>query len=734
MKKLLAIVAFAYFSITSAFAQTFTNYTDIWWNANESGWGLQVNQHNNEIFAVWYTYDTDGSQLFIIMSGCDLQAFNGTTCRGNLYRTTGSPFNTVFNKAQTVVTKIGDGTLTFNAYNSATFTYRIGVSPVITKAMTRFSFATRKSDYPRDNTDIYFQNGSDGWGVSVAQNGDALFKVIYHYDEVGKPMFVIGAPTLGANNSATGTLSRSRSNGGSHYLSTTWRASDITIFPVGDTTVSFAYGGFTSRFTVNGFAQTRTLERLPFGNALPVASAVGQRCVSPRANPKYGDRPGTLDQEKSFVRSFVDETYLWYSEVPSVNIASYTSPQSLFDVLKTNSRTSSGRLKDEFHFYDDTAAYEASFIAGIDAGYGANWALLSASPPRVIVLAYTEPNSPATNVGLARGAQVLTVDGVDVANGNNVNVLNEGLFPSTTGATHTFVVRDQGAVNTRVVTMTSASVTTSPVQNTKVIDTGNGRVGYMQFNSFNFPSEGALVNAFRQLTTGGVNDLVLDMRYNGGGLLYISSQLAYMITGAAQTSGKIFEKETYSDKRVADNTDPDYVSPFYGISSGFDNTNTVANAALPSLGLSRVYVLTSGGTASASEAAINALEGIGVRVIRVGSTTRGKPYGFVPVDNCGTTYFSVEFKGANQLGFGDYADGFAPTCAVADDYTRQLGDPAEARLAAALSYRATGVCPAPSVANSVTKSAFAGEPTFIKKFWQENRITLPKAMQGAGFR
>jgi len=100
-------------------------------------------------------------------------------------------------------------------------------------------------------------------------------------------------------------------------------------------------------------------------------------------------------------------------------------------------------------------------------------------------------------------------------------------------------------------------------------------------------------------------------------------------------------------------------------------------------------------------------------VIQIGSTTCGKPYGFYPQDNCGTTYFSIEFKGANDMGFGDYTDGFSPAnsltansgvsvpgCSVADDFTHQLGDPSEGRLAAALFYRANSSCSAGPSGNS----------------------------------
>ena len=133
----------------------------------------------------------------------------------------------------------------------------------------------------------------------------------------------------------------------------------------------------------------------------------------------------------------------------------------------------------------------------------------------------------------------------------------------------------------------------------------------------------------------------------------------------------------------------------------------IPGTPLPTLNLDRVYVITGPGTCSASESIINGLRGVGVDVYVIGSTTCGKPYGFYPTDNCGTTYFSIQFRGENAADFGDYSDGFSPAnqtgtvgtvvpgCSVEDDFTNALGDPDEARIAAALSFRASNnqVCP-----------------------------------------
>jgi carboxyl-terminal processing protease len=733
MKRIFAIAVFFGCFVSASIAQTISpavNYTDIWWaGPAESGWGIQITQHNDEIVGTWYTYDEQGAPLFILLSGCDVQKFNGSVCRGNLYRFTGTPYNVPFVKAD-IGPSIGVATLTFIGANTATFAYQIGGTS-ISKSISRFGFGSRLADFPRDATDLYYQADASGWGFSLAQNGASVFGVIYHYDVDRKPIFLIFNETINNSGVATGALLRTRSNG-SNFLTQNWRTADIPApTTVGSATATFTRGGgLTLDFTINGFNQKRSMSRLPFGSGLPVAATKEALCAAPRSDPKYGDRPGSLEAEKSWVRSYIDETYLWYNEVPNVSAASYTTPQRFFDALKTTALSGSGRPKDEFHFYQDTASYEASTQAGVEGGYGATWAFLSNTPPRNLVVAYVQAGSPAANAGLTRGTRILSVDGADLVNGNAVNTLNAGLFPAAPGETHIFTAQLPGAGAVLNVTMVSANIAIAPVQNVKTIDSANGRVGYLLLDSFNFPSEGALINAFTQLSAAGATDLVLDLRYNGGGFGYISSELAYMIAGAQRTINKTFLKRTYSDKRVADNSDASYAEPFYNGASGFPNTGTTARTALPTLNLGRVYILTSFNTASASELVINGLEGIGVQVIRLGTTTRGKPYGFFSRDNCGTTYSSIEVKAANNVGFGDYVDGFAPNCTVADDFTKELGDPTEGRLAAALSYRQTGICPAQKSSRfGLSVNDGTAEPRLLRPAWKETMILLPQNLQ-----
>ena len=468
-------------------------------------------------------------------------------------------------------------------------------------------------------------------------------------------------------------------------------------------------------------------------NVFQKSSVLKNRCVAPRADAKYGDRPGTFTAEKAWTQAYVFESYLWYNELPDITPAAYSTPRNFFDVYKTPAKTASGsRQKDRFHFWYDTPEYEA-LDQGEVFGYGFEVAAESTTPPRKFVVAYAEANSPAGQNGITRGARILEVDGADLVNGNDTVKLNAGLFPSAIGETHSFKILDLNATTPRTVSLVSGSITFNPVPIASTITTGSGKVGYIVFNDHNLPSEGGLINAVRSLRNAGINDLVLDLRYNGGGYLYIASELAYMIAGPTATNNKIMEKLTFSDKRSAETNSPDSTFPFFDASSGFPGTNSVADAPLPFLNLKRVFVLTSGGTASASEAVINSLEGIDVRVIRIGSTTFGKPYGFVPVDNCNVTYFSVEFKGANNKGYGDYDDGFSPTCVVGDDFNHALGDSAEARLAAALNYRATGVCAAGTSADSPLKSLI-NEPTLFRTPMRENRLLAPWTRPSSGLR
>jgi C-terminal processing protease CtpA/Prc len=441
----------------------------------------------------------------------------------------------------------------------------------------------------------------------------------------------------------------------------------------------------------------------------PRANFAGQ-CMSPR--PGTSDRSGSAFTEKMFLRSWTNELYLWYNEVPDENPNNIPDVLDYFDSLRTPQTTPSGNDKDRFHFFIDTEVWRALSQSGQSIGYGAEWVIINGTSSRRAVIGFVEPGTPASGAAnLSRGMDVLLADGVDVTTANTrdeLNILQEAFFPTAVGQNHTFRVRSSVGAE-RDVTMMTADITHTPVLITDTIDQGGVKVGYILFNDHIATSEAALIDAVTTLKADNIQDLVLDIRYNGGGFLDIANELAFMIAGPARTTdtGQIFERLMFNNKNpTRDPISGQLLSPgtlFHDKALDIAETgDPVAGAPLPHLDLGRLYVITGPNTCSASESIINGLRGVNVQVFLIGSTTCGKPYGFYPQDNCGTTYFSIQFQGVNAMSFGDYPDGFAAWnqtgpnsvelngCSIADDFLHALGDPAEGRLAATLAFRASG--------------------------------------------
>ena len=455
-------------------------------------------------------------------------------------------------------------------------------------------------------------------------------------------------------------------------------------------------------------------------------------CSNPQS---YSDVQGTTTDENFWIRSFSNDTYLWYRDLPDIDPGSINSTEVYFDLMKTTALSQTGNPKDQFHFTYETERWRLLSESGISVGYGAQFQLGSSDSGRSVVVAYTEPNTSASANNLNRGATIISVDGVDVAYGSDVDTLNAGIFPSNAGEAHVFEVRDIGAAQTRFITLFSSAVTSDPVKNGKYFTVNGRRTGYLTFNDHIATSEQQLIDTMSWMRDSAVSELVVDLRYNGGGLLAIAAELGYMIAGSAG-EGHIFYETQFNSKYP--NYNPvtgEFLSPvmFQSYAVGYSANQ---GQRLPTLNLDRVFIISSEGTASASEALINGLRGVGVEVILIGDTTRGKPYGFYPADNCGTTYFTVQFKGVNARGFGEYSDGFIPVasansqgaevtgCRVADDFTHMLGDSSEGRLSAALNYIRNGSCPYEAESSISQPSVVESEMLDLSKTY--GRIMKPE--------
>ena len=471
----------------------------------------------------------------------------------------------------------------------------------------------------------------------------------------------------------------------------------------------------------------------------PSSNFVAQ-CESPRAGSSpitgqaYPDKQGSELLEKHWQRSFTNETYLWYKEVIDKDPKNFSLVE-YFAQLKTTAVTDSGRDKDRFHWLQPTSEVEELTQLGVSYGYGISFDRQASTPPRRWIVQNLTPDTQAFAAGISRGSKLLQVDGVDFINADNqtdIDAINNAIFSNVEGETHSFKFIDNNDIEYQVELQT-ATITGVPLQIAKTIDTPQGKTGYLLLNSFNNSTvEKDLFNSFTTFAEQGINDLIIDLRYNGGGYLALSSQLAYMVAGHDATTDKVYETRVYNDKISNEQT------PFYNETLDLrrligGDSIIPAGQTLPTLNLNRVYVLTSDSTCSASESFMNSLIGIDLEVIQIGTTTCGKPYGFRSEDNCGSTYFTVQFKGENAAGFGDYADGLIPVtlpeagklaqvqgCPMSEDYLHDLGDEQERLLASALYYQTNNDCPElvenPAIImSSVTaKSSFSAEKSKLK--------------------
>lgn len=381
--------------------------------------------------------------------------------------------------------------------------------------------------------------------------------------------------------------------------------------------------------------------------------------------------------QKQFMRSYFNEVYLWSDEVPVVNSSPYT-PEAYFYQLRVTTPDVLGLPKDRFSFVVRNAEAD-SISSGVGFGYGVTWVKDAQGATRV---AQIVPGSPADKAGMARGGILVTV----LASSHNT------WYPGSPGETISFTYKASAAAATSTINLSSSAVTEDPVPSSKVVTSNKGRrMGYVLFNAFTTGAQDKLISALNAMAVSGIQDLVLDLRYNGGGFLYTAVSLASMITSPVN-DGKVLERLQFNSRRNAETYSN--VTLFAGtVQRG--ETVFPKGSALPRLGLSRVYVLSTGDTCSASEAVINGLRGVDIEVILVGGTTCGKPYGFTRQDNCGLSLYPIEFQGLNAKSFGNYMAGFTATCPAPDDLDRPLGDTGEGLLSRALQHADTGSCNLP---------------------------------------
>ncbi len=381
--------------------------------------------------------------------------------------------------------------------------------------------------------------------------------------------------------------------------------------------------------------------------------------ISPPANC-------STTSQNSWVRDQLTTYYYWYQHLPTnVNPASFTTPEAYLEAVR-------------FRPVDNAYSYITSAAAN-DAFYSDSQAIkfgFTQSPgiedTRVLEV---WPSSPAQEAGLQRGDRIVRINGQSVATLVSNGTLASAFGPDVIGQTATIdFVKPSGATQQAI--MTKRLTTIPTVSLTQVVEVDGRRVGYLFFRNFVRPSATALNDAFAALKTAGATELVLDLRYNGGGLVDIAVQLASLI-GGARVSGQVMINWTHNDK----------VGPVLNKVTRFLETQE------QTLNLQRLVVITTRSSASASELIINSLRPY-IPVTVIGDTTYGKPVGQYSFNFCEKVLVPVAFSLKNVNNQGDFFDGIAADCTAPDDITHQLGDPAEASYAEALTFIRTGACSA----------------------------------------
>jgi carboxyl-terminal processing protease len=393
----------------------------------------------------------------------------------------------------------------------------------------------------------------------------------------------------------------------------------------------------------------------------------GSDAGSSSNNPNGLPPSATCDvpEQNQWLRNYMLSDYLWSGVAPSPEPGTYKTVQSYFDAqLFAGDATVP---KDRWSYIETTTSHNDFFVEGKSMGYGFSVNGIEKKLP--LKVRYIEPKSPAINA-LMRGDVILSMNGraaADLIASQDFPSAN----PSKEGETLTLVVERGNAPKTIV--LTSARYSLTPVPTHSVLDLADGtKVGYLPLKDFITQAEMPLATAISNIRAAGASQLILDLRYNGGGRVSTANVLAALIAGASN-NGKVFARLNYNAKSTSSNYD-----------FRMNNGNGAA--------FTRVVILTGSRSCSASELLVNGLKPY-TTVVTIGGATCGKPFGFTPVNNCTSTYSAVNFESFNAQGQGRYYNGIPATCTVADDFTGQLGSATEKLTTAALIYLQTGACP-----------------------------------------
>lgn len=386
-----------------------------------------------------------------------------------------------------------------------------------------------------------------------------------------------------------------------------------------------------------------------------------------RKNDSGGSGGSQPDKIKDTTIAYARDIYLWYDQIPaSFKPRNYSDPNTIMEAIRSYSQEPGfSEPVDRWSFAAKKADWDNT-SGGIAKDFGLNIFFRTNSDLRVRMV---EPASPAGLAGVKRGWRITKVNNNTNITTGNSSFIGNAVYASS-AVSLTFLKPDGASVDLDFV---EASYQSKPVYGDYVYDLGSRKAGYLVYNSFlgdSATTVNAFASAFNRFISEDVDDVIIDLRYNGGGYVTYQQVLANYLVPTAGNGGLMMKQE-FNDKYSQ-----------YNSSVNFSKKGT--------LNLPRVFIIVSSNTASASELLINNLKPY-MDVVVVGpERTYGKPVGYFNIPVGDWYIFPVSTRTTNKNGEGNYFNGFALNHTVADGIDKDFGDPAESALASVLKFIGTG--------------------------------------------
>lgn len=414
----------------------------------------------------------------------------------------------------------------------------------------------------------------------------------------------------------------------------------------------------------------------------------------------------SLRERQDWAAAQLKEWYLFPDTLPTVfDPTPYSTVQAYIDALTATARA---QRKDRYFTYLTSIAQEnAYYNSGSSAGFGFRLGYDSGAQ-RVFAIETFE-NTPALAAGIDRGTEILSI-GTTADNMVPVSQLfasggaqgvSDALGPNTAGTSRSFQIRTAGV--TKTVTVTKSDYELTPVSSrygAQIIDDGGIKVGYVNLRTFISTADPALRSAFAKFKAAGVTNVIVDLRYNGGGLISISELFSDLL-GAARSTSQVVDYTVFRSEKSENNTTR-YFMP---------QSESIAPTKIAFIGTA--------GTASASELVINAaIPYFHANAALIGTNTYGKPVGQIALDKaaCDDRLRVIALATQNSARQGDYYDGIASkveaSCQAGDDIFYPLGDPREASTRTALDFLEGKSC-TPIPANAVSSAGLSSKRVLL---------------------